>query len=513
MMSVKNLLLAFTFGKGDGKMARTVIVEDAPKFGMKDKIGYALGDFGCNLSFVMVSTYFMVFYVTVMGISPIHFGFIALASRIWDGINDILVGSMVDRLRPKPGKSKFKIWMFYGSILLIFATIIMFTPIESLSYNGRLAMCMGSYAMWTFVYTSVNVPYGSMASVITTDGVQRAELSKYRALGSLLGNVPAGVILPLVLYSAQTGDPIFSRFIPTAIIMGLMGTICIQACIKMCTERIVRIEEPQDLNQPRGNFFKTFFSAMSSRPMIGLIIATCALLMLLQSNNATNQYVFMLHYKRTDLLSLTMMLSYIPQILMMIFLTPLVKKIGKKNLITYPFIGVVLVAAFMAFTPMENPYMWIVCQFLIGLLQGAFVMLMWALISDVIDYMEVRTGRREEGTVYSSVTLFRKFASGFGQVVIGAGLSWAGYNETLNVAQQAAGVGAGVKTFAALLLLIGGAIIFLSMKFIYNLDDEKMKEVESKLNHSSEVSVEAEMLMESIVESSESNEVLKDPTT
>ncbi|EOI55420.1 MFS transporter [Enterococcus gilvus] len=492
-------------------MAKTVIVDDAPKFGMKDKIGYALGDFGCNLSFVMVSTYFMVFYVTVMGISPVHFGFIALASRVWDGLNDIFVGSMVDRLRPKPGKSKFKTWMFYGSILLIFATIIMFTPIEALSYGGRLAMCMGSYALWTLVYTAVNVPYGSMASVITTDGVERAELSKYRALGSLLGNVPAGVVLPLVLYNAQSGDPIFSRFIPTAIVMGLMGTVCIQACAKMCTERIVRVEEPTDTNQSRGNFFKTFFSAMSSRPMIGLIIATCALLMLLQSNNATNQYVFMLHYQRTDLLSLTMMLSYIPQILMMIFLTPLVKKIGKKNLITYPFIGVVAVAAFMMITPMDNPYVWIACQFFIGLLQGAFVMLMWALISDIIDYMEARTGRREEGTVYSSVTLFRKFASGFGQVVIGTGLSAVGYNETVNVAQQAAGVGSGVKTFAALLLLIGGAIIFCSMKFIYNLDDEKMKEVEAKLNHEPEVETEAAMIMESIAESNQSNEIMKEP--
>lgn len=462
-------------------MAKTVIVKDAPKFGMKDKIGYALGDFGCNLSFVMVSTYFMVFYVTVMGINPVHFGVIALISRVWDGINDIIIGGWVDRFAPKNGKSKFKVWMFYGSILLIFATIIMFTPLVSLSYTGRLIMCMGSYALWTFVYTSVNVPYGSMGSVLTNDPIERAEVSKYRALGSLLGNVPAGVILPLVLYNSATGDPIFSRFIPTAIVMGLMGTICIQACIKMCTERIVRVEEPGDDSQPKGNFFKTFFAAMQSRPMLGLLLATSALLMFLQSNNATNQYVFMLHYQRTDLLSVTMMVNYIPQILMMTFLTPLVKKFGKKNLITYPFLGIVVVAALMIVTPMTNPYLWIAGQFVVGLLMGAFVTIMWALISDIIDYMQVKTGIRQEGTVYSSVTLFRKFSSGFGQVLIGYGLSLAGYNETLTVAQQAADVGANVKNFAALFLLIGAAVIFIAMKFIYNLDDKKMKEIEIQL--------------------------------
>lgn len=461
-------------------MSKTIVLENAPKFGIKDKIGYALGDFGCNLSFVMVSTYFMVFYVTVMGINPIHFGIIVIISKVWDGINDILVGSMVDRMRPKPGRSKFKTWMFYGSIFLIFATILMFTPITAFGYAGRLAMCVLSYGLWTLVYTSVNVPYGSMASVITTDNVERSELSKFRALGSLLGNVPAGVILPLVLYNATTGDPIFGRFLPTAMVMGLMGTICIQATIKMCTERIVRIEDEQ-VKQP--NAFKIFAASMQSRPMIGLVVATCALLMFLQSNNATNQYVFMLYFKRTDLLSVTMMLSYIPQILMMFLLTPLVKKIGKKNLITYPFIGVMIVALFMIVTPVMNPYIWIACQFIIGLLQGAFVMLMWALISDVIDYMEVKTGTRTEGTVYSSVTLFRKIASGFGTAVIGLGLTMSGYNETVNVSQQIMGVGGNVKNFAALFLFVGALIIFVFMKFVYNLDDKTMEEVEQKLGH------------------------------
>lgn len=489
-------------------MAKTMLVENAPKFGIKDKIGYALGDFGCNLSFVMVGTYFMVFYVTVMGINPVHFGIIALISRFWDGINDMMVGALVDKVKPKPGKSKFKPWMFYGSIFLIFATILMFTPIESLSYAGRLALCVVSYALWTLVYTVVNIPYGSMASVITIDGEERAQLSKYRALGSLLGNVPAGVILPLVIYNSVTGDPITSRFLPLAIIMGLMGMICIQASIKMCTERITRVEDELKKGEKKPSFIKTFVSSLSSRPMIGLIIATSALLMCLQTTATTNQYVFMLHFRQTNLISLAMMLSYIPQLLMMIILIPLMKKVGKKNMITYPFLGIVGITLFMYISPMESPYTWIICQFFIGLLQGALVMLMWALISDVIDYMEVKTGRREEGSVYATVSMFRKLANGLSSVFIGYGLTIAGYNETLNVAQQAAGVGDGVKDFVALFMLVGAAIIFIAMKFIYNLDENKMDEVKAQLSHQMVSSDNEQVIVESIAIAEENGEKL-----
>lgn len=491
------------------KMSKTVMLSDVPNFGIKDKIGYALGDFGCNLTFVMVRTYYMVFYVTVMGLSPVHFGTIVLITRVWDAVTDVMVGSLADRFTPKKGTGKFKPWMFYGSIGLVLPTILMFTPFQSLSYNGLIVMSLCSYFLWTLSYTLVNIPYGSMASVMTVDSVERAELSKYRALGSLLGNVPAGVILPLILYDMVSGDPILSRFVPVAIVMSILGTICIQASVKMCTERIVHVEVPTENGEKKQSFIKTFFMAISNRSMIGLIIATCAVLMFLQTNNLTNQYVFMLHYQRPDLLSVTMMINYIPQILMMFFLTPLVKKIGRQNLCTYPFLGIIVIAIFMIVTPMNNPMYWMICQFLVGLLQGAFLMLMWALISDVIDYMDVKTGRREEGSVYSAVMFFRKLTSGFGTAIIGFGLSLAKYNETLTVAEQLDGVGVNVKNMAAILFLVGAAIIFLSMKFIYNLDDKKMAEIEKQILKNQEKSIPDETIKSSsyVPNTSEANKV------
>lgn len=483
-------------------MAKISMVENVPKFGWKDKIGYALGDFGCNLSFVLVSSFFMVYYVTVIGISPAHFAVLILITKVWDGINDPMVGSFVDKLRPGK-RGKFKPFIFFGSIMLIAASIVMFLPVHNLPYAAKLAVCTLSYIAWDTCYTIVNVPYGAMSSVMTVDSDERTELSKYRAIGGLLGNVPAGVILPLILYNAKTGDPIGGRFMWTAIILGLFAWVCLWGTVKLCKERIVHVVDENASKEDRPHFFKTFVASLSSRPMIGLIIATSALLMFLQSNNTTNQYVFMLYYKRTDLISLTMLLSYIPQILTMVFLTVITKKFGKKWLSSWPFVGSAAIALFLFLTPVENPYIWVGAQLALGILQGSFVMLMWALISDVIDYMEVKTGRREEGSVYSTVTLFRKISSAVGTSIIGFALSATGYDQTLTVAEQAANVGGNVKNFAALFVLAGAVVIFLSMKFIYNLDEMKMKDIAAELGRdieAAEAKVEAEL------------EVAKEPT-
>ena len=470
-------------------MAQIIMRENVPKFGWKDKIGYALGDFGCNLSFVMQSSFFMVYYVTCLGINPAHYGLLILLTKIWDGVNDPLVGSLTDKLRPKNGKDKFKPWIFFGSFLLAGVTMLMFMPLHNASYAIRLLACVVSYVMWDMCYTIVNVPYGTMSSVMTTNELERADLSKWRAAGSLLGNVPAGVILPLFLYNQVTGDPIQSRFLWTAVVMGLMTWVCLQATIKLCTERIIHVEEPAEKKQEQPHFFRTFLNCMQSRPMVGLIIASVALLMFMQSNNSTNQYVFMLYYNDTNWISVAMLMNYVAQIAMMILIRPLLKKFDRKALCSIPFIAIIGITVFMIVTPMSSPISWVICQFLIGMLQGSFVTLVWALISDCIDYMEASTGRREEGSVYSCVTLFRKIGSGVGSALLGVALTWTGYNETLDVASQAANVGVNVKNLAAAYPLIGAILIFVSMGLIYTLDNKKMEEVEKKLGRSTSLEV------------------------
>lgn len=151
-------------------------------FGMRDKIGYGLGDFGCNMSFAFINNYLMVFYVTCMGIKAKHFAVIILLAKIFDAINDPIIGGICDA--SKPGKDgKFKPWIKWASLPLLVSSILMFIYAPNAPYALKIAMCLGLYCVWSIAYTSVNVPYGSMQSVITTQSDERSSLSTWRSVG------------------------------------------------------------------------------------------------------------------------------------------------------------------------------------------------------------------------------------------------------------------------------------------------------------------------------------------
>lgn len=170
---------------------------------------------------------------------------------------------------------------------------------------------------------------------------------------------------------------------------------------------------------------------------------------------------------------------------MMLFLGPLIKKFGHLNLTTWPFLGIALIGLSIVLLPMRNPYVMITAQFTIGMLQAAFLMLMWALINDVIDYMDVRLGRREESTVYSIVTFFRKLCNGFSMAFIGLGLSAAGYVAG-DYSLLSDNVGYGIKNLTGIFFLCGGLMIFIAMKFIYNLSDAEVKKIQQQIIQSND---------------------------
>lgn len=133
-------------------------------FGMRDKVGYAFGDFGCNMSFAFINSYLMLFYVTCMKIDPKHFAVLILLGKIFDAINDPIIGGLCDAT--KPGKDgKFKPWIKWASPVLLLSSIALFIYAPSAPYGVKIAMCLGIYCLWSVAYTSVNVPYGSHAKL------------------------------------------------------------------------------------------------------------------------------------------------------------------------------------------------------------------------------------------------------------------------------------------------------------------------------------------------------------
>ena len=141
-------------------------------FGMRDKFGYLFGDFGNDFFFTLVSAFLMVFYTDVFGISAATVGTLFLVARLWDAVADVTWGRFIDTRRT--GKNgKFKPWIFRMSFPLVISGILMFVHIPGMSNGFYLAYAFVTYILWGTLYSTVNIPYGSMASVITSDPVER----------------------------------------------------------------------------------------------------------------------------------------------------------------------------------------------------------------------------------------------------------------------------------------------------------------------------------------------------
>lgn len=440
-------------------------------FGMRDKIGYGLGDFGCNMSFAFINNYLMVFYVTCMGIKAKHFAVIILLAKIFDAINDPIIGGICDA--SKPGKDgKFKPWIKWASLPLLVSSILMFIYAPNAPYALKIAMCLGLYCVWSVAYTSVNVPYGSMQSVITTQSDERSSLSTWRSVGAMLAQIPVMILLPKLVYDSNTSNPRGNVFIYIVGVMGLIGFVSFILLRKLTTERV----EPTVNNVQKFNYFKTLASFFKNKPMMGVTISSVAYLALMMTVTNSMQYVFMCYFKNTKTIPIATIIAGLPIGLGIVITKPLLKKFTKKQLCTYPFAISAVAAGIATFVRFDNPYVWI--TFIGVSMFGTcfYLTLMWALVADCIDYQEEKTGRREEGSIYATYSLFRKIAQGVGASIIALSLDLTGYSEKLDALSQAEGVPEKIYTMTGALPLIGALICLCSMHFLYNIKDKKSEE-------------------------------------
>lgn len=439
-------------------------------FGFRDKLGYGFGDFGCNMSFAFINSYLMVFYVTCMKIDPGHFAIIILLAKIFDAINDPIIGGLCDA--SKPGKNgKFKPWIKWASIPLLISSVLMFIYVPDAPYAVKIAMCLGLYCVWSVAYTSVNVPYGSMQSVITTRSDERTALSTSRSIGALLAQVPIMIVLPMLVYD-ENDNPRGELFIIFVAVMGVIGLISFYLLRKLTVERVA----PQTVEKQKFNYVATLISFFKNRHMLGVTISTVSYLALMMTVTNSLQYVFMCYFENTNLISLATILAGLPVALGIVLVKPASKKFTKKQLCTYPFAISAVASGLATFIRFENPYVWIALISIAMFGASFYMVLMWALVADCIDFQEKVTGRREEGSIYATYSLFRKIAQGVGASLVSLAIKMTGYDQTLNALEQAAGVDEKIYFVTGLLPFIGSLICLVSMHFLYKLDDKNQEE-------------------------------------
>lgn len=442
-------------------------------FGLPDKIGYMFGDFGNDFSFLFASNYLMVFYTKVLGLSGFVVGILFLGARFVDAFTDVTMGRIVDHIKPaKDGR--FRPWIRRMCIPVAVASSLMYLYfVQGWAYWAKIVYVSVTYLLWSsFCYTAINIPYGSMASVISTDVKDRAALSTFRSIGASLAGLLVGVLVPLIVYEtgadgSQIVKPV--SFTVTAAMFGILAVICYGICYFLCRER-VSFEKKEGKMESVGSMLK---GLGKNRPLLALVCAALVLLLASLLGQTMNNYVFLDYFKNAKALALVNVVSVAGVFLLAPFISQIAANFGKKEAGALGMLLAGIVYLLLFFLRVKSIPVFMVFLFVGTVGVGLFNLIVWAFITDIIDYQEVATGKREDGTVYAVYSFARKVGQALAGGLGGFVLTAIGYIS--EAPSQTETVSERIYTVATLVPGICYLIVFLIMQFAYPLT---RKEVE-----------------------------------
>ena len=452
-----------------------------PKFGLRDKLAYAAGDAGCNLSFGLKSTV-QTFWLVYMMLETGLFSILLLIVQAWDAINDPIIGSLIDSDQRKYKMGKYKTYIFIGALGLLVGGAAVFLPFPNAGVVVKAILFILGYVIWDAAYTVANVPYGTMLNIITEDAGERAQLSVFRSIGGAVGNLLPGIILPFLIWDKitwtnegtagfwdkisaslegtgltandfthypnnpavfgdkagqayQVGDKVYSpltgaqlehllggRVFWAALIMGVLAFVFFMFMIKNITIRGNEYAKLNSENAEKVNIVKSMGTFLKNRPAVGCTIAAMGMFIGMQSATTANTIMFATHFGNAELSGLVMMVGFLPMFIFMPFATKLVKKHGKKEVASIGSIVGLVGGAILCIFPLCPKNLQLIIYMLglvfFGLGMGFYNCVSWAMMGDAIDYQEWKTGKREESVVYALHSFFRKLAQGVGPAAV-----------------------------------------------------------------------------------------------
>ena len=452
-----------------------------PKFGLRDKLAYAAGDAGCNLSFGLKSTV-QTFWLVYMMLETGLFSILLLIVQAWDAINDPLIGSLIDSDKRKYKMGKYKTYIFIGALGLLVGGAAVFLPFPKAGVVVKAILFILGYVIWDAAYTVANVPYGTMLNIITEDAGERAQLSVFRSIGGVVGNLLPGIILPLIIWEKitwteegtagfwskissslegtgltvenfthhpnnpavfgekagqayQVGDKVYSpltgaqlehllggRVFWAALIMGVLAFVFFMFMIKNITIRGNEYAQLNNENSEKVNIVKSMGKFLKNRPAVGCTIAAMGMFLGMQSATTANTIMFATHFGQASLSGIVTAVGFAPMFIFMPFATKLVKKHGKKEVASVGsiagLVGGAILCLFPLFPKNAQLIVYMVGLVFFGLGMGFYNCVSWAMMGDAIDYQEWKTGKREESVVYALHSFFRKLAQGVGPAAV-----------------------------------------------------------------------------------------------
>lgn len=446
-------------------------------FGWRDKVGYLFGDFGNDFTFILQAFLFLAFYTRVVGIDPAHVGTLLLVARLLDAFTDVGMGRFLDTRRTGPA-GKFRPWILRGALPVAIASALMYMNFLAgwESYGARVAWMVITYLLWgSIAYTMINIPYGSMASVISGSPKDRAALSVYRSGGATLAALIVVAVVPAVVNVEVDGNSVLSgeRLQWTAVVMAALAVVFYVICYALVRERVV---EPD--REDRVGFGRMIRSVLSNRSLGGLIVAALLLLVANLLPSGLVAYLWLDYFNEGNLQSLAGLAGLAPALLLIVVAPWLAARFGKRESSTVAMVlgGVILIVAWML-DLQDRPWVFIAFFAVSQLMIAVFNFMIWAFIVDVIDDEELRSGERDDATIYGIYSWARKLGQAVAGGLAGWALGWVGYQATTGE-QQVAQSESTLQGIYLLSTLVPGVVLLMvavALQFFYPLSKARVE--------------------------------------
>ncbi|OFW64971.1 MAG: hypothetical protein A2Z35_01885 [Actinobacteria bacterium RBG_19FT_COMBO_36_27] len=442
--------------------------ERVQKIRLGEKIGYAIGDAGLNLVFSTIATFLLFFLTDIFNVAAATVATLFLVTRLWDAINDPIMGAIADRTKTRWGKYRpYLLWM---PIPIAISFILLFSA-PNLSLLGKIIWVWVVYIAFELMFTMVDIPYQSLLPMITSDNNERNSLSAFRVVSMML----------IVLFLNGATLPLVKLFGGANEARGYMFTIMIYAFLFVALLLITFFkvkERVKPVSETRSTVREDLKNLGKNRPLWILFLLFAFLFLTLSFRNTIILYYFTYNVGNQSLATPFMILGPLGYIIAMFFARMLPQRMGRKNtLIMCSIISVIGYSLFYFISP-QNIAAILILQFITSFFFGLPMPLLFTMSAEVVDYSEWKNKVRSAGIISSSISFSRKFGMAIGTSMTAWILSLVGYIP--NVAQTATSL-LGIKVMMSL-IPAGSCLIFLILVFFYPINEKVYAEICRDLN-------------------------------
>jgi len=390
------------------------------KVPLLSKVAYGMGDVGCNFSWMFVGNFLMIFYTDVFGIGMGAVATLMLVSRIWDAVNDPLIGFLTDKTKSRWGR--FRPWLLFGAPITALILVLTFWAHPEWSQTAKIIYMAVTYCLLVLGYTCVNLPYGTLCGAMTQDMDERASLNTSRSVSAMIAiGVINIVTVPLIEWFGR--GEMKNGYLSVAILYGIIFAMCHLFCFSK-TKEVVEVPKGQKL--PIDVQFK---AALKNKPYLLALLGQLLFGFVLYGRNADMIYYFTYVEGDANLFSFYSMAIIIPSIIgaacfPMVFRWTQNK--GWTASIFAALTGISMIGLYFA-SPNGSPVTFYVLAGLSQFFFSGFNTAIYAIIPDCVEYGEWKTGIRNDGFQYAFISLGNKIGMALGTSLLAMALGTAGY--------------------------------------------------------------------------------------